>query len=240
MTLAELDAVAAFQTRTDRKYLVDPELLDELISLLPGRLRALAIDDRRVFAYESVYFDTPDLRCYHDAARHRPHRFKVRTRTYLDSSECTFELKLRDARGRTVKERRHYEVDDRRDLTPAIDFLTPFPAIRAMADELVPTLTTSYRRSTLLVGDHEGRATIDSDVTATDEHGNCVDLSRHVLIETKSNGHPTQLDRVLWQLHVRPIRISKYCTSLAALHADLPAHPWHRTLARLAPHRSVA
>ena len=106
--------------------------------------------------------------------------------------------------------------------------------------ELAPTLTTSYRRSTLLVGDDEGRATIDGDVTAVDESGRRIDLSHHMLIETKSNGHPTQLDRVLWQLHVRPIRISKYCTSLAALHADLPAHPWHRTLARLAPERCVA
>jgi hypothetical protein len=157
----------------------------------------------------------------------------VRTRTYLDSDQCTVELKHRDARGRTVKERRDHEIEARREITPAIEFLTSFPALSAISDELVPTLTTSYRRSTLLVGDDEGRATIDGDVTAVDERGRRVDLSRHVLIETKSNGRPTPLDRVLWQLHVRPIRISKYCTSLAALHVDLPAHPWHRTLARL-------
>ncbi len=237
VALSELDAVAALQTRTDRKYLVYHETLDELITRLSGSLRALAIDDRRVFSYESVYFDTPDLRCYHAAARRRPHRFKVRTRTYLDSGQCTVELKHRDARGRTVKDRCDHEIDARREIAPAIEFLASFPAVRAIADELVPTLTTSYRRSTLLVGNDEGRATIDGDVTAVDESGRRIDLSCHVLIETKSNGHPTQLDRVLWQLHVRPIRISKYCTSLAALRADLPAHPWHRTLARLTPHR---
>jgi hypothetical protein len=237
VALSELDAVAALQTRTDRKYIVAPETIEELISHLPGGLRALTIDDRRVFSYESVYFDTPALRCYYDAARRRPRRFKVRTRTYLDSGRCTIELKHRDARGRTVKERRDHEIEARREIAPAIEFLTSFPALRAIADELVPTLTTSYRRSTLLVGDDEGRATIDGDVTAVDERGRRVDLSRHVLIETKANGRPTQLDRVLWQLHVRPIRISKYCTSLAALHTDLPAHPWHRTLARLTTHR---
>jgi len=79
--LSELVAGAALQTRTDRKYIVGAETVDELISRLSGGLRALAIDDRRVFSYESVYFDTPDLRCYHDAARRRPRRFKVRTRS---------------------------------------------------------------------------------------------------------------------------------------------------------------
>lgn len=232
VTLSELDAVAALQTRTDRKYIVTPENLDDVISLLPG-LRVLAIDDRRVFSYESVYFDTPALRCYHDAARRRPRRFKVRTRTYLDSGRCAVELKHRDARGRTVKERRDHGIEFRREIAPAMEFLTSFPTVGAVSDELAPTLTTSYRRSTLLVGDDGGRATIDGDVTAVDESGHRFDLSCHVLVETKSNGGPTPLDRVLWRLHVRPVRISKYCTSLAALHPDLPAHPWHRTLARL-------
>jgi hypothetical protein len=40
------------------------------------------------------------------------------------------------------------------------------------------------------------------------------------------------LDRWLWQSGVRPVRISKYCTALAAMRPELPANKWHRTLAR--------
>ena len=39
----------------------------------------------RDFAYESVYFDTPDLLSFRMAAQPRRRRFKLRTRTYLDT-----------------------------------------------------------------------------------------------------------------------------------------------------------
>jgi hypothetical protein len=45
----------------------------------------LEIDGARSFAYDSTYFDTPDLDAYLLAATRRRRRFKVRTRTYVDS-----------------------------------------------------------------------------------------------------------------------------------------------------------
>ena len=44
--------------------------------------------------------------------------------------------------------------------------------------------------------------------------------------------HPSSTDRLLWRHGHRPVRISKYGTGMAALHADLPAHPWRRVLDR--------
>ena len=38
----------------------------------------------------------------------------------------------------------------------------------------------------------------------------------------------------MWEGGVRPVKISKYGTAMAAMH-DLPANKWHRTLRRYFP-----
>ncbi len=73
----------------------------------------LEIEGLRCFRYESVYFDTPDLAAYHQAATGRQNKFKVRTRTYVDSAECVLEVKTRGGRGETIKERTSYLLSDR-------------------------------------------------------------------------------------------------------------------------------
>ena len=52
------------------------------------------------------------------------------------------------------------------------------------------------------------------------------------IVETKCEHHAGEMDRALWALGVRPSRVSKYCTSLAALNPDLPSNRWARTLRR--------
>ena len=93
--LAELVERAALQTRVDRKYVVPLAAVGALLTALGSRARILEIDGQRSFRYESVYFDTPELTSYLLTARRRRRRFKVRTRTYVDSSECWLEVKTR-------------------------------------------------------------------------------------------------------------------------------------------------
>lgn len=101
--LDELLNRAALQTRTDRKYVLAMDATIGLLEDLRERAQILEIAGSHTFGYESVYFDTPALRSFMLAARRRPARFKIRTRTYLDSGECWLEIKTRDRRGRTSK-----------------------------------------------------------------------------------------------------------------------------------------
>ncbi len=84
VTLAELETEYALLTRVDRKYIVSPAVWADVMAEVEG-LRALEIEGVRSFGYESVYFDTPELDSYRDAARRRPARYKVRTREYLEA-----------------------------------------------------------------------------------------------------------------------------------------------------------
>ena len=97
-TLAELNSAAGLLTRVDRKYLVPLNCAQELVDGLAPDARVLAIDEQRRFSYASTYFDTPGLEAFMLAARKRRRRFKVRTRTYLDSGLCFLEVKTRGAR----------------------------------------------------------------------------------------------------------------------------------------------
>lgn len=230
--LDELQRAADLQTRMDRKYIVEPELAVRAVRTLAPTLRVLAIDDLRDFSYDSVYFDTPTLDSYLGAATGRRRRFKVRTRSYLDAGECVLEVKTAGGRGHTVKERLPYRLDLRAALDAgARDFLHRHRIDPSVTARLTETLTTRYQRSTLL-GDDGARFTLDTRLRCSTPAGASVDLGGKVLVETKSPGPATALDRLLWGLGVRPVAVSKYGTGLAALTPGLPAHKWNTTLRR--------
>lgn len=238
-TLEELNESAALLTRVDRKYVVRPEDIADVLAARADDFRALEIGGRRAAAYQSVYYDTPDLTSYLTAARRRPRRFKIRTREYMDTQTTAIEVKLRSARGTTVKHRIWMDAPaGRGPETPAVmAYAATFPEVAGVAHDLRPTLTTAYLRSTLVSAG--GRITIDSGVRAEDMAGHTFGYGDVVIVETKTLGGACPLDRDLWAAGIRPVRISKYATSLAALHPDLPANRWHRTLNRHAPNRET-
>lgn len=243
ITLDELTATAALQTRVDRKYVLTAGALHAPLAALDGRTQVLEIGGLRTFGYESVYFDTPGLASYHLAAHRRRRRFKVRTRTYLDTRSCWLEVKTRGTRGCTVKNRVPHPRDARDRLDRGRWFVDEVlgddpsePLLAGAADlAFAPVLTTRYRRTTLyLPGEHGrpgSRVTIDTDLT-WEVPGRRLALPGTVVVETKTGSTASAVDGLLWAHGHRPARLSKYATGLAALDPTLPATPWARTLRR--------
>ncbi len=229
--LEELEEHASLLTRTDRKYIVPTAVVGELTGALAPGARVLEIGGIRRFGYESTYFDTPDLVTYFDAARSRPKRFKVRTRTYVDTGLCALEVKVRDMRGNTVKHRLSYDNADRNILTSrGRNFLDGIVGPEYRDCHFRDTLITNYSRSTIMLSDRASRLTIDSALHCVGRKRSGVSISDNVLIETKSIHGPTEADRLLWHAHHRPVRVSKYSTSLAALWPELPSNKWNVVL----------
>jgi hypothetical protein len=234
-SLTEVLERSALQARIDRKYLVPLERFAELAARLPDTWAALEIGRLRGFAYESVYFDTPDLLTYRQHLQGRRRRYKVRTRTYLDSGDCTFEVKLKGRREQTVKARLPYPVADRTRINPqAHAFLAAQlrGAYGQPVPELAAKLTTAYRRTTLVDLQEGTRLTCDVDLTCSAGGKLAAGLFRQVLVETKSHGPLIDADTALRGLGLRPIELSKYCVAVALLHPGIRANPWHRTLQR--------
>lgn len=233
ISLPHLNAMAALQTRVDRKYVIDRAGLEPMLDSMASKHRVLEIDDQQAFGYQSVYFDTPGLDLYLAAATSRRRRYKVRTRTYLESGLCMLEVKTKGPRGETSKKRLRYNADDEARLTPEAerfisDIVGGLP-VQLRPDRLVPALTTSYRRSTFVDPGSATRLTIDDNLVCTDWAGSSAALAA-IVVETKSSNAPSPTDRWLWARGVRPAKISKCCTGLAALHPELPSNKWRRAL----------
>ena len=232
VSLEEMTEIAELHTRTDRKYIIDHETLGRMLDARAQEIAILDIEGRYEFNYESIYFDNADLDLYRAAAFGRRRRFKVRTRLYKDSGLTMLEVKFKDGRGRTVKERLSYDRDNRTRLTAGgqrfVDDIVGQPGLAAT---LQPVLTTQYRRMTVVDMASMTRATIDRGLLCTNSAGDSVTLDS-VIIESKSDLSASPLDRWLWRHGSRPVRISKCCTAMAAMRPDLPSNKWHRTLNR--------
>lgn len=230
--LGELVERAALQTRVDRKYLLTPDAAARALDRLAATEapRVLCVRGRRDSGYHSVYLDTPDLAGYHLAAHGRRRRFKVRRRTYTETGETWLELKTRGPRGATVKQR---SLDGDRDFLDAAFCAAGLPDLRGVP--LVPVLSTTYRRTTLLLPRTDSRLTLDAGLRWATPAGAELDLPDRVVVETKSGAQPSAADRLLWRSGCRPARISKFGTGLAALHPTLPANRWHPVLTRHLP-----
>lgn len=232
ISLSEVVQEASLMTRVDRKYLLSMGELAHFLTRLGTDFRAMDIASRRVFGYSSTYFDTAGLEQFRAHRQGRRRRFKVRTRTYLDSGLCMFEAKLKGARGETEKHRIPYPPAQRMQLNrDATSFLAtllddhygmPLPA-------LVPVMTTEYRRGTLVNPHSSERVTADVALVCRDTSSEVAGPDM-VVLETKSSTGRGAADRLLAGMGIRDVGMSKYCVGIALLHPQLPANRWHRVL----------
>jgi hypothetical protein len=232
--LAALDAQATLATRSERKYILDPRTFDRLIGEIAPHYLILEIDGARVFSYDTVYFDTPELSTYLQHVQGRRKRFKCRTRLYAESELCFFEVKLKGGRGETIKRRLAHGVEEHGSLTvPALAFLerelqetysARLPAV------LGPVLRTSYRRLTLAGRTDAERLTFDFELMFAAESDNYSIAPGRVLLETKTDvgGEAGKVaDKALRRLGVRPIgSCSKYCLGVALARPEFPDNPF--------------
>ncbi|XRQ11223.1 polyphosphate polymerase domain-containing protein [Actinomadura welshii] len=225
---------AGLQTRVDRKYLVPAAVCEAMLPRLGGDYAALDIGGLRRFRYSSTYFDTPDLLTFRQHRQGRRRRFKIRTRAYLDSGECTFEVKLAGARNVTDKRRMPYDISCRGELDGAARaFLEDvlLSAYRMNApDTVAPSATTVYLRSTLVQRSGAGRVTLDAALACTRNGAAMAADPGMVLVESKSERPDAPVDRVLREYGLRPVKMSKYCVAVAVLYPGMHANPWHAAM----------
>lgn len=235
ISLDEVLAQASLQVRLDRKYLLSARDFARLAIRLSGELKALDIDGRRSFAYESRYFDTPARQTYREHLAERRDRFKVRIRSYVDSGETMFEVKLKTPDGGTDKRRFPHPTGARERLTTRsrmhlCSALTE--AGRRAPHDLGPSCATDYQRSTFVANDGSTRMTCDHDLVCSNADGSVSALRDHVLVEVKSAAASSFVDLALAELCIEEVKMSKYCVGIALLHPDLPSDPWNAVLGR--------
>lgn len=238
ISLEELNAKAAMFERLDNKYVVREAVLGRAMPELGRHFDILDMNGKRVFTYETCYFDDEKHSNYFDHHRRRRQRFKVRTRTYTDAGLCFVEVKLKDKRGITVKKRLGYALHKYGTLDDAgvahvrrsheAQYGIPFE--RA----LEPVLQMSYRRTTLVAKAGGERMTIDSRIRFGDDDSATALDEALFIVETKSaHGHGVA-DAILRRHHQHPSKgCSKYCVGMSATGSVERCNRFRPVLARL-------
>lgn len=232
ISLDQVLSAAALQTRVDRKFLLTPEQFRAFAGHLGNVLHVMEIDGQRIFRYASTYFDSHDFEQYRAHRQGRRKRFKVRSRTYVDTGLSMFEVKTKGLRGETVKHRMKQPVNAAQHLNAEADaFLADVLAQEygQQVPDLQPVLDSSYRRATFVDPIAGERVTADVELFYTDGqtriHG-----PEMIVVETKTSNGRGVCDLALAELGLREVSMSKYCLGVAMLNPQFPANRWSRLL----------
>ena len=220
--LSEMSSIK-LMNRIDTKYIASSDSLVPILNMALDKYRVQSIDGVRVARYDTLYFDTPDLKMYTMHHNRKLRRQKVRTRTYVESDLSFLEVKNKTNKGRTKKKR--IKIDRQTFFNfhgnaEAMEFLgerSMFPA-----GELVPNVATRFDRITLVNKAKTERLTIDLNLEF--EHvasGTKARPSKLMIIELKQDGMcHSDMKLILRELRIHPNKISKCCIGTALTNAS--------------------
>ena len=233
ITLDEMSGVK-LMNRIDTKYLVTETQLRDILLGIRHAYYAQEVEGKRLSPYSTVYYDTPDLTMYlihHD--RHLV-RDKVRVRTYVDSRLTFCEGKHKNNKGRTKKKRITVEpIPNIIENPEAAAFLAekqPYPV-----NALSPHLVTIFDRFTLVNYEKTERLTIDCNLRFENLcNGRTASMTPLVVMELKQDGRAKSLLKdVLFDLRIRPYKMSKYCIGTCMTNPDVKQNRFKKKLRRI-------
>lgn len=215
VSLNELESVSLLN-RMDSKYALRGDDLLKIFPCLIENYNVLEIDGVRIFSYENNYFDTPDLQFFRDHHNGYVNRIKVRSRRYVESDLCFFEIKKKEKIARTNKHRESLpfmisDIDESR--KNVIQDYT-----RKNIGEVTLILKNNFSRVTLVNNHFTERVTIDMNLHFIDNQ-NDVKFGKIAIIEIKQskNTQASPLTASLKYHHIRSQGISKYIYGVISL-----------------------
>jgi VTC domain len=214
--------------RSDSKFLTSAAQARALIERLAPHFAVLPVGAGKIATYRNLYFDTPDLRSYHDHRRGRRIRHKVRIRRYPERGLAYLEIKTRCNETMTEK----FRLGVPQDVGEMPKSLVAFAAAHCpYAAELAPVLEIDYRRIGLLGLGSDERVTVDYDVTMRVLGGPARTLEHLAIIEVKqaTTSATSPALAMLRAAALRQCSFSKYSVA-AALTLPVPCQPFNRTL----------
>jgi hypothetical protein len=218
ITLKEMDQVALMD-RVDSKYVFHREDLVQFLSELKDDYSVLDVNGNRISRYESLYFDTPDFDLYHFHQRGKFNRYKFRIRKYVESNLFFFEVKFKNNKGRTKKNRIVHEGFD----VEANQLIDTFLHKNSHygVEDLEEKIWVNYSRITLVNLEYAERVTIDLNLTFI--HGDHQKtMHDYVIAEVKQNKSSiSPFVQLMHRQHIREGSISKYCLGIMNLYPSL-------------------
>lgn len=206
--------------RVDTKYVCGDATAVDVLADLATDYAALPVPSGNVATYRSLYFDTPELRCYHDHRRGRRPRHKVRIRHYPDRALSFLEVKIKH--NETVTDKRRLAIGFG---TEALDarMKSFLETCGIAADDYRPILRVDFRRLSLVGIRTCERVTLDCEVEARLLGGEHERFGELVVVEVKQSPFcvRTPIMRALSKAGLRAQAMSKYAIATALMRPEL-------------------
>ena len=206
--------------RTDTKFAFKLEKLPLILEKMQPFYRVLSINDKLIHDYRSLYYDTIGRKFYLDHHNRRVNRNKIRFREYVGSDLTFLEIKKKNNKGRTIKKRiKATKISDK--LT--VEQKQYINKIVGQDINVEAKQWINFSRITFVHKVQKERLTIDIDLTFNNKD-NSGDLKKIVIAEAKQERMSRSLSdfmKIAKELHILPMRISKYCMSTLELNPTL-------------------
>ena len=218
ISLDEMDEVK-LMNRTDTKFAFKATKLPLLMQKMMPFYRILAIDGKLIHDYKSLYFDTDNRKFYLDHHNGRVNRNKIRFREYVGSGLTFLEIKLKNNKGKTIKKRIKVNNIAENLTEEQQEFIDQTIGFRL---DVSAKQWINFSRITFVHKTQKERLTMDVNLTFENKEGSG-NLKKVAIAEVKQERMSRSSDfmRLAKELHILPIRISKYCISSLELDPDL-------------------
>ena len=187
---------------------------------LKPHYKVLEIDDRRIFSYENIYFDTPELWFFTQHQNGKLNRFKARKRKYVESGYSFFEIKFKSNKSRTIKARVQ-GVDFDGQLDEKERSLLSQSAM-PKTEQLQASMNIDFSRITFASKTLKDRATLDLRLCVSNgEHTK--QFENMVIAEVKQDkaSSDSAFVKALQACGVKEMRVSKYCVGILCTYSNV-------------------
>ena len=212
INLAEMKAVALLK-RVDTKYILPTRQLFQALSNLKDHYRVLEVQGSRLNRYHNLYFDTSNFDMYHQHHNGQRDRYKVRSRKYVDTRLDYLEVKRKNNRDETIKNRLKTSAFVSALTKKDQKFLRgKFPGEYR---DLQPVLWVDYTRITLVSKRRVERLTLDINLSFSNSWDQ-YELPGLAVAEVKQDGFSINSDFIqqMRAMKTQPERFSKYCQGI--------------------------
>jgi len=218
ISLGEMDSVTLMD-RTDTKYILLISDFPALLEKLSTDYFILEINGIRISQYKTLYFDTQDFSLYKLHLHGKLNRDKIRFRSYVCTDQHYFEIKNKNNKNRTHKNRIKWKETAFSIQGNAESFLENNTTLNSA--DLQPKIWVKYSRITLVNKNLKERLTLDLDLSYEfeEQHKELHDI---VIAELKQGRHDHSLfNTIMHAEHIRKASFSKYCMGIGFLYPHL-------------------
>lgn len=222
ITLDKMDRVQLMK-RTDTKFVFSTKHLPELLHKAKDEYFMVEIKNEREQIYKTTYFDTADYLMYNFHHNGKLNRHKIRIRKYVYSEQEFLEVKRKNNKGETIKNRIPHQNDvvqiNENTSNEFVDRFTPYHT-----NTLEPTLDNKFIRLTLVNKNFSERITLDYKIKFTDLRHNLKAKTKGVCIAEVKRGRDSEKSSFLSylrEMRINSMGFSKYCIGMALLNPDV-------------------